>query len=73
MSVNLQAMGIDQLSVVERLELIEEIWNSLPEQIAPENIPAWHLAELAARRAVAESQPGVGRPFRDVLRELESG
>jgi len=42
-------LGIHKLSVGERLELIEQIWNSLPEQIAPQDIPEWHLTELARR------------------------
>ncbi len=72
MSVSIEALGIDQLSVGDRLELIEQIWNSLPEQIAPRDIPAWHEAELATRRAVAEGQPGLGIPWRDVLGPLEA-
>jgi putative addiction module component (TIGR02574 family) len=73
MPVSIEAFGIDQLSVGDRLDLIEQIWDSLPEQIAPEDVPEWHLAELARRRAAAESQPRVGKPFRDVLGPLEAG
>ncbi|MBV9124702.1 MAG: addiction module protein [Planctomycetes bacterium] len=32
MSVHIEALGIDRLSVRERLELIEQIWDSLPQQ-----------------------------------------
>jgi putative addiction module component (TIGR02574 family) len=72
MPVNIEALGIHQLSVSDRLELIEQIWNSLPEQIAPQDVPEWHRAELATRRAAAESQPGIGKPFREVLGPLEA-
>jgi hypothetical protein len=51
--------------------LIEQIWNSLPEQVAPPEVPEWHLAELARRRAQAETQPGLGKPWREVLDRLE--
>ena len=71
MSVSLEALGIDRLSVDERLELIEKIWNSLPEQVAPGEVPEWHLAELARRRALAAAQPGVGKPLREVLAPFE--
>jgi putative addiction module component (TIGR02574 family) len=71
MSVNVEALGIDRLTVEERLELIEQIWNSLPEKVIPAEIPAWHLAELAKRRAAAEAQPRVGKPWREVLESLE--
>jgi putative addiction module component (TIGR02574 family) len=73
MPVSLEALGIDRLSVTERLELIEQIWNSLPEQVDPTEIPAWHVAELARRRAEAEARPGEGRPWRDVLGQFEAG
>ncbi len=58
MSITIEALGIDRLSVGERLELIEKIWDSLPEQVAPDEVPAWHLPELAkrARRGEAEQE-----------------
>ena len=71
MPVSLESLGIHQLSVGERLELIEQIWNSLPEQVAPQDVPDWHLAELAKRRAQAEAHPGQGKPWREVLGPLE--
>ena len=73
MPVSIEALGIDRLSVRERLELIEQIWDSLPEQVAPEQLPAWHLAELARRRAKAAASPGEGKPWREVLDSLRNG
>jgi putative addiction module component (TIGR02574 family) len=67
MSVNIQDFGIDRLSVRERLELIDQIWDSLPQEVTPEDVPAWHLAELAKRRAEADAAPGAGKPWRDAL------
>jgi putative addiction module component (TIGR02574 family) len=67
MHLNIDALGISQLSVGERLELIEQIWDSLPEQVEPEVVSQSHLAELAERRANAEKEPGLGKPWRDVL------
>ena len=55
MAVSIQALGIDRLSVAERLELIEQIWNSLPDEIDPLEVPDWHRAELAKRREQAEA------------------
>jgi putative addiction module component (TIGR02574 family) len=72
MVVNLESLGINQLSVLERLDLIEQIWDSLPSTVDPTEVPEWHLPELARRRAEADAQPGVGRPWREVLAELES-
>jgi putative addiction module component (TIGR02574 family) len=67
MSINIEALGIDRLSVRERLELIEQIWDSLPENVNPEEVPAWHLVELARRRAEAEASPREGKPWREAL------
>ena len=71
MSVNIQDFGIDRLSVRERLELIDQIWDSLPQEVTPEDVPAWHLAELATRRAEADASPGAGKPWRDALARFE--
>jgi putative addiction module component (TIGR02574 family) len=70
-AVRLDSLGIDRLSVRDRLDLIEQIWDSLPEQVDSQEIPDWHLAELAVRRARAAEEPGVGKPWREVLERLE--
>src|SRR5437867_3680571 len=72
MPVDLDALSLDKLSVTERLDLIETLWDSLPEQVSAQEIPAWHLVELAKRRAEAGANPGAGRPWREVLDQLES-
>lgn len=70
MSVSIEALGIDRLSVRDRLELIEQIWDSLPEQVNPDEVPAWHLAELVKRRAEANASPGNGQPWREALARI---
>lgn len=67
MPVPIESLGIDQLSVMDRLDLIEQIWNSLPDEVKPDEIPEWHLAELARRRAEAEKSPSTGQPWREAL------
>ena len=49
MAVTIESLGIDRLSVQERLELIEQIWDSLPASVEPQDVPEWHLAELIRR------------------------
>lgn len=71
MSINIEALGIDRLSIRERLELIELIWDTLPEQVNPDEVPPWHLAELAKRRADAAASPGEGRPWREALARFD--
>ena len=59
MAVTIEAFGIDRLSVRERLDLIEQIWDSLPKAVAPEEVPEWHKEVLAQRLAEAEANPGL--------------
>jgi putative addiction module component (TIGR02574 family) len=73
MPVTIEALGIDRLSVRERLDLIEQIWDSLPEQVSTDEVPAWHLAELAKRRAKADASPRVGKPWRESLARFGVG
>lgn len=72
MPTDLAALGLDKLSVTERLDLIETLWDSLPEQVSAQEIPDGHLVELAKRRADASANPGAGKPWRQVLEYLES-
>jgi len=72
-TVRIDSLGIDRLSVRDRLDLIEQIWDSLPDQVEPQDIPDWHVAELAKRRASATESPGAGRPWREVPERLEGG
>ena len=73
MAVRLDSLGIDRLSVRDCLNIIEQIWGSLPEQVEPQDIPDWHAAELATRRRRAAESPAVGQPWREVLQRLEGG
>ncbi len=67
MPVTLESLGIDQLSVRERLNLIEQILDSLPDHVNPYEVPGWHLTELAKRRAEADTTPKEGKPWREAL------
>jgi putative addiction module component (TIGR02574 family) len=73
MPVSIEGLGIDRLSVRERLDLIEQIWDSLPEHVNPEEVPEWRLPELARRRAEADASPGVGKPWREALARFGGG
>jgi putative addiction module component (TIGR02574 family) len=72
MAVTIKELGIDRLSVRERLDLIEQIWDSLPEAVAPDEVPEWHKEVLAKRLAEAESSNGVGVPWREALAAIRS-
>ncbi len=67
MAISIEALGIDRLSIRERLELIEKIWESIPDEMKPDEVPAWHLAELGKRRAEDDASPRAGAPWRETL------
>jgi hypothetical protein len=73
MSVSIEALGIDQLSVRDRLDLIDQILDTLPDKVNPDEVPDWHLAELAKRRAEADISPGLGKPWREALARFGNG
>jgi putative addiction module component (TIGR02574 family) len=62
-------IDISRLSPAERLQLVEELWDSL----APTDIPLTQgqIEELDRREALHRGDPSRGRPWRDVLDEIE--
>lgn len=63
-------LGIDKLSADERLQLVDEIWDSLCADPAALPIPEWQQQELQ-RRLQAFAQDGdQGRPADEVLAEI---
>jgi putative addiction module component (TIGR02574 family) len=62
-------IDFSHLSPAERLQLVEELWESL----SPDEVPitAELARELARREALHEADPQRGRPWRDVFDEIE--
>jgi putative addiction module component (TIGR02574 family) len=65
MSVLFRQLGLDKLSVDERLDLIDDLWESIEgDQPAGEFvIPEDHRRELERRIADADANPDAGIPF----------
>jgi putative addiction module component (TIGR02574 family) len=70
MSPLLANLGIDRMSVAEKLELVEAIWDSIPESADGLDIPDWHKEELARRIAAADANPSAGRTWEEVKASL---
>ena len=64
-----QRIDISQLTPAERLTLIEELWNSLQESDVP--LTPSQAQELERRETLHRQNPGRGKPWRDVLDEIE--
>lgn len=62
-------VDIDALTPAEKLELVERLWDSL----TPDDVPVSpeQAAELDRREALLRADPQRGRPWREVLDEIE--
>ena len=64
---------IEQLSVAERVQLAEEIWDTIA--ATPEQLPVTEAqrAELDRRLALHEREPGQATPWEEVRAKLQRG
>ena len=58
------------LSVEQRLELISELWDSIPDSLDTLPVPDWHREELDRRLAAADANPDAAIPWEEVKRRL---
>ena len=58
------------LTVQQRVELIGELWDSIPESTDTLPIPAWHREELEKRLTAADANPEATIPWEEVQRNL---
>lgn len=70
MAQSLSDVAIKQLSVAERLDLIGELWDSIPDSLDELPIPAWHREELERRLDAADADPDGAVPWEEVRQRL---
>jgi putative addiction module component (TIGR02574 family) len=70
MSSIMNALGIDRLSVPERILLAQEIWDSIAETPDEVTLTDFQRAELDRRLAVYEADPQAGSTWEEVKAEL---
>lgn len=68
-SVSLHDLGIDRLSIEERLAVAEAIWESVIREVEAAPLPAWQAAELERRLADSEANPDAVRPWAEIEAE----
>ena len=66
-----KSSDIAQLSVAERLKLMDRIWNSLAPSADSLPLPEWHMAEVELRLAAFAEDGNRGRPVDEVFAELK--
>jgi putative addiction module component (TIGR02574 family) len=68
-SVSLLDLGLDRLSIEERLRVADAIWDSVVHEVEKSPLPEWQRAELERRLADSVANPDAVRPWGDVETE----
>ena len=62
---------IFELPAAERLQLVEDLWDSLIPHEAELPVPDWVLSELRARKKLFDANPNSGMTWAEVVRSLD--
>ena len=71
MDANVKSLGIDRLSLAERILLVEEIWDSIAAEAEALEFPQSHKEELERRLADRDANPDAGSSWEDVKTRLQ--
>jgi putative addiction module component (TIGR02574 family) len=63
MTISLNDLGIDRLSIEDRLTLAQQIWDSVAADLEAQPLTAAQRAELERRAAAADANPAEGVPW----------
>ena len=64
---------IRQMPVAQRIQLVEDIWDTMVAEDADISLSAAQIAELDRRRAEMEADPSIGISWEEAKRRLLSG
>ena len=70
MTSSTQFAALFKLPVAERLQLVEDLWDSIAAQREDDPVSEAVLAELHARKAAFDADPSTGVPWSEVKRRL---
>ena len=59
-----------ELTVSQRLDLISQLWDSIPDSLEALPVPEWHKEELDRRLQDADANPEVGIPWEQTKKRL---
>lgn len=61
------------LEPAQKLDLITQLWDSLPNTADAISIPEWHQQVIEQRLAAADAEPDAGIPWEQVRARLREG
>jgi len=70
MPITLQTLGIDRLSVDDRLALVQEIWDSIAIEAERSPLTDAQRQEVDRRLAAHQANPGAAIPWEQVEAEV---
>jgi putative addiction module component (TIGR02574 family) len=71
MHATTKSLGIDRLSLAERILLVEEIWDSIAAEAEGLEVPQSHKDELDRRLAAYHTDPHAGSSWEAVKSRLQ--
>jgi putative addiction module component (TIGR02574 family) len=72
MAPTLKSLGLDKLSVDERLDLLDQLWLSLDSDPRKIDLPEWHVIEIEKRLAAADADPSGFVTWAEVKARMEA-
>ena len=70
MNTSTEFAGLFELPIAERLQLVEDLWDSIAAQRENHPVPQAVMTELLARKAAFGADPSTGIPWSEVKRRL---
>ncbi len=67
---SITASDIAEMSLEQRIQLVEDIWDSIAEIPEAVEIPSWHKQEFEKRLTAYHADPAEGSPWRDVKKRI---
>ena len=67
---SISASEIAEMSIQQRIQLVEDIWDSIAEMPQAVEIPEWHKRELEKRLEVYYANPNEGSSWQDVKKRI---
>ena len=63
---SISASDIAEMPIQQRIQLVEDIWDSIAELPESVKIPSWHKKELEVRLKAYHANPNEGTPWSEV-------
>ena len=71
MNTHVEFAALFELPVAERLQLVEDLWDSLMPREADLPVPEWVMNEAYERKRRFDANPASGLSWEDVVRGLD--